>query len=140
MPRRKRTAGSSSDGTEDPEDSDFSAEEPAEVARRRSSTRLTRASLRLTRSSQDSRVRSSSPAAAEESPREAPLAASIFTSGRRITRSQLGAANTTAKKYPLRQSRSSGSDTEANEQKHGADRDESPPRTQQETPTHLSLT
>ncbi|XP_055009013.1 histone acetyltransferase KAT7-like isoform X1 [Boleophthalmus pectinirostris] len=120
-----RTTGSSSDGTED---SDFSAEEPAEVARRRSSTRLTRASLRLSRSSQDSRVQSSSPVAPEESRREDPVAASVFTSGRRITRSQLGAANATAKKYPLRQSRSSGSDTETNE-KHGADRDESPPRT-----------
>uniref|UniRef100_A0AAV2KIB9 Histone acetyltransferase n=1 Tax=Knipowitschia caucasica TaxID=637954 RepID=A0AAV2KIB9_KNICA len=130
MPRRKRTAGSSSDGTED---SDFSAEEPAEVVRRRSSTRLTRASLRLSRSSQDTqtsdrKVRSSSPVAPNESRRES-VAASIFTSGRRITRSQLGAANATAKKYPLRQSRSSGSDTETNELKHGADRDESPPRT-----------
>uniref|UniRef100_A0AAV2K8E9 Histone acetyltransferase n=1 Tax=Knipowitschia caucasica TaxID=637954 RepID=A0AAV2K8E9_KNICA len=125
-----RTAGSSSDGTED---SDFSAEEPAEVVRRRSSTRLTRASLRLSRSSQDTqtsdrKVRSSSPVAPNESRRES-VAASIFTSGRRITRSQLGAANATAKKYPLRQSRSSGSDTETNELKHGADRDESPPRT-----------
>ncbi|XP_071390869.1 histone acetyltransferase KAT7-like isoform X3 [Centroberyx affinis] len=54
MPRRKRTAGSSSDGTED---SDFSADleptEGPESAHRRSSTRLTRASLRLSQSSQD---------------------------------------------------------------------------------------
>uniref|UniRef100_A0A3P8TUH8 Histone acetyltransferase n=1 Tax=Amphiprion percula TaxID=161767 RepID=A0A3P8TUH8_AMPPE len=54
MPRRKRTAGSSSDGTED---SDFSADlehaEAPESAHRRSSTRLTRASLRLSQSSQD---------------------------------------------------------------------------------------
>uniref|UniRef100_A0A671XJJ0 Histone acetyltransferase n=1 Tax=Sparus aurata TaxID=8175 RepID=A0A671XJJ0_SPAAU len=104
-----RTAGSSSDGTED---SDFSADlehtEASESARRRSSTRLTRASLRLSQSSQ----------------------ASVFSSGRRITRSQQGATNTTAKKYPLRQSRSSGSDTEANgETRSGADRDETPPRT-----------
>ncbi|MEQ2269976.1 Histone acetyltransferase kat7, partial [Xenotaenia resolanae] len=53
MPRRKRTAGSSSDGTED---SDFSADlehvEAAERAHKHSSTRLTRASLRLSRSSQ----------------------------------------------------------------------------------------
>lgn len=42
------------------------------------------------------------------------MAASVFSSGRRITRSQQGALNTTAKKYPLRQSRSSGSDIEAN--------------------------
>uniref|UniRef100_A0A8C6SYH6 Histone acetyltransferase n=1 Tax=Neogobius melanostomus TaxID=47308 RepID=A0A8C6SYH6_9GOBI len=117
-----RTAGSSSDGTED---SDFSAEEPAEVARRRSSTRLTRASLRLSRSSQDKRVRSSSPV----TPDEGRGADVPVVSGRRITRSQLGAANTTAKKYPLRQSRSSGSDTEANDLKKGADQDESPPQT-----------
>uniref|UniRef100_A0A672ZSG4 Histone acetyltransferase n=1 Tax=Sphaeramia orbicularis TaxID=375764 RepID=A0A672ZSG4_9TELE len=53
MPRRKRTAGSSSDGTED---SDFSADlEPteSESARRRSSTRLTRASARRSQSAQD---------------------------------------------------------------------------------------
>uniref|UniRef100_A0AAQ5Z0N9 Histone acetyltransferase n=1 Tax=Amphiprion ocellaris TaxID=80972 RepID=A0AAQ5Z0N9_AMPOC len=105
------TAGSSSDGTED---SDFSADlehaEAPESAHRRSSTRLTRASLRLSQSSQ----------------------ASVFSSGRRITRSQQGATNTTAKKYPLRQSRSSGSDTEANGEndiKQGVDRDETPPRT-----------
>ncbi|XP_031174765.1 histone acetyltransferase KAT7-like isoform X8 [Sander lucioperca] len=141
MPRRKRTAGSSSDGTED---SDFSADlehvEASESAHRRSSTRLTRASLRLSRSSQDncSSVRSSSPAApgpdegldsAAESAAAAAVAASVFSSGRRITRSQQGATNTTAKKYPLRQSRSSGSETEANDLKQGADRDETPPRT-----------
>ncbi|XP_074511229.1 histone acetyltransferase KAT7-like isoform X1 [Sebastes fasciatus] len=137
-----RTAGSSSDGTED---SDFSADlehaEAAEIVHRRSSTRLTRASLRLSRSSQDncSSVRSSSPAAAgpdegpdsaaESAAAAAAVAASVFSSGRRITRSQQGATNTTAKKYPLRQSRSSGSDTEANDLKQGADRDETPPRT-----------
>ncbi|KAK5856810.1 hypothetical protein PBY51_008380 [Eleginops maclovinus] len=129
MPRRKRTAGSSSDGTED---SDFSADlehtEALGSAHRRSSARLTRASLRLSRSSQDtcSSVRSCvSPAAvgAEEDS----VAASVFSSGRRITRSQQGATNTTAKKYPLRQSRSSGSDTEANDLKPGTDRDETPP-------------
>ncbi|XP_028454894.1 histone acetyltransferase KAT7 isoform X3 [Perca flavescens] len=141
MPRRKRTAGSSSDGTED---SDFSADlehvEASESAHRRSSTRLTRASLRLSRNSQDncSSVRSSSPAApgpdegldsAAESATSAAVAASVFSSGRRITRSQQGATNTTAKKYPLRQSRSSGSETEANDLKQAADRDETPPRT-----------
>ncbi|XP_034749550.1 histone acetyltransferase KAT7-like isoform X13 [Etheostoma cragini] len=141
MPRRKRTNGSSSDGTED---SDFSADlehvEASESAHRRSSTRLTRASLRLSRSSQDngSSVRSSSPAApgpdegldsAAESATAAAVPASVFSSGRRITRSQQGATNTTAKKYPLRQSRSSGSETEANDLKQGADRDETPPRT-----------
>ncbi|KAM9392115.1 histone acetyltransferase KAT7-like isoform 3-T3 [Pholidichthys leucotaenia] len=116
MPRRKRTTGSSSDGTED---SDFSADlehtEASESTRRRSSTRLTRSSLRLSRNSQES----------------AAVAASVFSSGRRVTRSQQGAINSTAKKYPLRQSRSSGSDTEANGEytKQGADRDETPPRT-----------
>nr|XP_040045850.1 histone acetyltransferase KAT7-like isoform X3 [Gasterosteus aculeatus aculeatus] len=143
MPRRKRTAGSSSDGTED---SDFSADlehtETTESAHRRSSARLTRASLRLSRGSRDncSSVRSSSPAATgpDESPDSAAetaaavaaVAASVFSSGRRITRSQQGATNTVAKTYPLRQSRSSGSDTEANaDLKQGADRDETPPRT-----------
>ncbi|XP_033981999.1 histone acetyltransferase KAT7-like isoform X1 [Trematomus bernacchii] len=119
--RLTRTAGSSSDGTED---SDFSADlEHAEAlgsAHRRSSTRLTRASLRLSRSSQDSCV---SPAAV----RSEEDSASVFSSGRRITRSQQGATHTTAKKYPLRQSRSSGSDTEANGERTGRTR--RPPRT-----------
>uniref|UniRef100_A0A8C9X483 Histone acetyltransferase n=1 Tax=Sander lucioperca TaxID=283035 RepID=A0A8C9X483_SANLU len=120
MPIRLRTAGSSSDGTED---SDFSADlehvEASESAHRRSSTRLTRASLRLSRSSQALR----------------PFATStnkvVTLSSFPITRSQQGATNTTAKKYPLRQSRSSGSETEANGEnlKQGADRDETPPRT-----------
>uniref|UniRef100_A0A672ZPX9 Histone acetyltransferase n=1 Tax=Sphaeramia orbicularis TaxID=375764 RepID=A0A672ZPX9_9TELE len=134
MPRRKRTAGSSSDGTED---SDFSADlEPteSESARRRSSTRLTRASARRSQSAQEnsSSVRCSSPAAEEQ-------ATSVLSSGRRVTRSQQGATNSssTAKKYPLRQSRSTGSDTEGQvnvdtatkEILQGADRDETPPRT-----------
>ncbi|CAB1430595.1 unnamed protein product [Pleuronectes platessa] len=141
MPRRKRTAGSSSDGTED---SDFSADleqvEVSESVHRRSSTRLTRASLRLSRSSQDngSSVRSSSPAAvgsdegldsAPEPAARSAVTASVFSSGRRVTRSQQGATNNTAKRYPLRQSRSSGSDTEANDLKPSEDRDETPPRT-----------
>ncbi|KAG7237470.1 hypothetical protein INR49_032337 [Caranx melampygus] len=62
MPRRKRTAGSSSDGTED---SDFSADlehtEVSEIAHRRSSTRLTRASLRLSQSSQAGADRDETP-------------------------------------------------------------------------------
>uniref|UniRef100_A0A669CEN1 Histone acetyltransferase n=1 Tax=Oreochromis niloticus TaxID=8128 RepID=A0A669CEN1_ORENI len=135
MPRRKRTAGSSSDGTED---SDFSADvehaETAEIVHRRSSTRLTRASLRLSQSSQDncsSPVTVGPDEALDSAVESAPtaVAASVFSSGRRVTRSQQGAANTTAKKYPLRQSRSSGSDTEAHDVKQGADRDETPPRT-----------
>ncbi|XP_054891098.1 histone acetyltransferase KAT7-like isoform X2 [Poeciliopsis prolifica] len=149
MPRRKRTAGSSSDGTED---SDFSTDlehvRAAARARRRGSTRLTRASLRLSQSSQDnsSSLRSSSPAAAarnvgpdpaaeaDPAPAAAPAAAAAATaasvlSGRRITRSQQEAVNPKAKRYHLRQSRSSGSDTEANDAKQGAERDETPPRT-----------
>ncbi|XP_055366649.1 histone acetyltransferase KAT7-like isoform X1 [Betta splendens] len=135
MPRRKRATGSSSDGTED---SDFSADlEHADVpenAHRRSSTRLTRASLRLSQSSQDncSSPVGVGPNEAQDSAADsaAMMAASVFSSGRRITRSQQGATNPTGKKYPLRQSRSSGSDTEANaDLKHGADRDETPPRT-----------
>uniref|UniRef100_A0A8C7WNI3 Histone acetyltransferase n=1 Tax=Oryzias sinensis TaxID=183150 RepID=A0A8C7WNI3_9TELE len=116
-PFSQRTAGSSSDGTED---SDFSADlehaDASDNGRKRSSARLTRSSLRLSQSSQDVSADSAAPA-------------SVFSSGRRITRSQQGASSTTAKKYPLRQSRSSGSDTEANDGKHGADRDETPPRT-----------
>ncbi|KAF7647514.1 hypothetical protein LDENG_00171140 [Lucifuga dentata] len=134
MPRRKRTAGSSSDGTED---SDFSADlEPAEVServnRRVNSTRLTRASLRLSQSSQDNGS-SVSPAALgldEGLDSSAAEAASAFSSGRRITRSQQAAPNTQTRRYSLRQSRSSGSDTETNEDlKQGADQDETPPRT-----------
>ncbi|XP_024146957.1 histone acetyltransferase KAT7 isoform X2 [Oryzias melastigma] len=138
--RAERTAGSSSDGTED---SDFSADlehaEPPENVRRRSSTRLTRSSLRLSQSSQGSSENSRSArglSSAAGAPDEGPDAAadsaapaSVFSSGRRITRSQQGASSAAAKKYPLRQSRSSGSDTEANDVKQGADRDETPPRT-----------
>ncbi|XP_023813546.1 histone acetyltransferase KAT7 isoform X3 [Oryzias latipes] len=137
MPRRKRTAGSSSDGTED---SDFSADlehaDASDNGRRRSSARLTRSSLRLSQSSQENcrpaRRLSSAAAARDDGPdvsADSAAPASVFSSGRRITRSQQGASSTTAKKYPLRQSRSSGSDTEANDGKHGADRDETPPRT-----------
>ncbi|XP_075888606.1 histone acetyltransferase KAT7-like isoform X3 [Nelusetta ayraudi] len=132
-----RTTGSSSDGTED---SDFEHTEGHEGSRRRSSARLTRASLRLSQSSQDNcnSIRSSSPAPvvrnetfeSSAAAKASAVAASVFSSGRRVTRSQQGAINSAAKKYPLRQSRSSGSDTEANaEAKHGADRDETPPRT-----------
>ncbi|XP_047213258.1 histone acetyltransferase KAT7-like isoform X1 [Girardinichthys multiradiatus] len=131
MPRRKRTAGSSSDGTED---SDFSTDlehvEAAERAHKRSSTRLTRASLRLSRSSQDAAAAHDEGLGSAAESAAASVAASVFSSEHRITRSQQGAANPKAKKYPLRQSRSSGSDTEANaDAKQGADQDETPPRT-----------
>ncbi|XP_047214943.1 histone acetyltransferase KAT7-like isoform X2 [Girardinichthys multiradiatus] len=127
---RKRTAGSSSDGTED---SDFSTDlehvEAAERAHKRSSTRLTRASLRLSRSSQDAAAAHDEGLGSAAESAAASVAASVFSSEHRITRSQQGAANPKAKKYPLRQSRSSGSDTEANDAKQGADQDETPPRT-----------
>nr|XP_061829692.1 histone acetyltransferase KAT7-like isoform X5 [Nerophis lumbriciformis] len=129
MPRRKRTTGSSSDGTED---SDFSADlEPTETVRntqQRKNARLTRTSVRLSQSTQDnSIVQSSSPAAV--APEEV-LEAAVFSTGRRITRSQQGTTNTTAKKYPLRQGRTSGSDVEPNAViKQAADHDETPPRT-----------
>lgn len=66
-------------------------------------------------------IRSSSPSAggageALDSIAEASkaVAESTFSSERMVTRSQQWAANNKAKKYSLRQSRSSGSDTEAN--------------------------
>lgn len=69
-------------------------------------------------------VRSSSPAAvgaeeAHDTVAEAStaVAESSFSSERMVTRSQQWAANNKAKKYSLRQSRSSGSDTEANGEK-----------------------
>ncbi|XP_077591478.1 histone acetyltransferase KAT7-like isoform X2 [Stigmatopora nigra] len=121
-----RTTGSSSDGTED---SDFSADlEPTEAVggvQRRNSKRLTRTSLRLSQNTRESssRARSSSPVPVETS-------VSAFSSRRRITRSQQGATKTNAKKYPLRQTKLSVSDTEVNNGvKHAADHDESPPRT-----------
>ncbi|XP_051904509.1 histone acetyltransferase KAT7-like isoform X2 [Hippocampus zosterae] len=126
MPRRKRTTGSSSDGTED---SDFSADlEPTEAvgsAQRRNSARPTRTSLRLSRS-----TRENSGAARSGSPAPVETAASACSSRRRSTRSQQGATNATAKKYPLRQGRLSGSDSEVHHgAKQAADRDETPPRT-----------
>ncbi|XP_056609588.1 histone acetyltransferase KAT7a isoform X2 [Triplophysa dalaica] len=121
MPRRKRNAGSSSDGTED---SDFSAEHTDSSesdAHTVMNTRLTRSSTRLI--SQDS-----SPVG-----NPAPVSEDVNFSTRRVTRSQQQGATAAPKKYPLRQSRSSGSDTE----QHGGDiserdnkhHDESPPRT-----------
>uniref|UniRef100_A0AAY4DH49 Histone acetyltransferase n=1 Tax=Denticeps clupeoides TaxID=299321 RepID=A0AAY4DH49_9TELE len=124
MPRRKRNAGSSSDGTED---SDFSADlehtdSSESDANTRRNTRLTRSSVRLSQSSQDS----SPVLSAEEA---------VTFSARRVTRSQQQGHPNTPKKYPLRQSRLSGSDTEhpAELTEHGReqnmDQDETPPRT-----------
>nr|KAF6309034.1 lysine acetyltransferase 7 [Pipistrellus kuhlii] len=128
MPRRKRNAGSSSDGTED---SDFSTDlehtdssESDGTSRR--SARVTRSSARLSQSSQDSSpVRNLQSFGAEEP----------VYSTRRVTRSQQQPTPVTPKKYPLRQTRSSGSETEQvvdfsdREAKNTADHDESPPRT-----------
>uniref|UniRef100_A0A671PD51 Histone acetyltransferase n=1 Tax=Sinocyclocheilus anshuiensis TaxID=1608454 RepID=A0A671PD51_9TELE len=122
-----RNAGSSSEGTED---SDFSAEHTdssesdAHAVR---NTRLTRSSLRLSRNSQDSSpVGNASASVSEEV---------VNYSTRRVTRSQQQGVSVLPKKYPLRQSRSSGSDTEQHGEiserdiKESADHDESPPRT-----------
>ncbi|KPP60381.1 hypothetical protein Z043_121629 [Scleropages formosus] len=105
MPRRKRNAGSSSDGTEDSDSSaDLEHTDSSESdLNTRKNTRLTRASVRLSQSSQDSSPVRNVPALGSED-------ASFST--RRVTRSQQQGAPVTPKKYPLRQSRSSGSDTE----------------------------
>uniref|UniRef100_A0A8C2LN27 Histone acetyltransferase n=1 Tax=Cricetulus griseus TaxID=10029 RepID=A0A8C2LN27_CRIGR len=128
MPRRKRNAGSSSDGTED---SDFSTDlehtdssESDGTSRR--SARVTRSSARLSQSSQDSSPVRNLPSFGTEEP---------AYSTRRVTRSQQQPNPVTPKKYPLRQTRSSGSETEQvvdfsdRETKNTADQDESPPRT-----------
>ncbi|XP_059414232.1 histone acetyltransferase KAT7-like isoform X6 [Carassius carassius] len=100
----KRNVGSSSEGTED---SDFSAEHTdssesdAHAVR---NTRLTRSSLRLSRNSQDS-----SPVGNPSAPVSEEV---VNYSTRRVTRSQQQGVSVLPKKYPLRQSRSSGSDTE----------------------------
>ncbi|KFO34950.1 Histone acetyltransferase MYST2 [Fukomys damarensis] len=128
MPRRKRNAGSSSDGTED---SDFSTDlehtdssESDGTSRR--SARVTRSSARLSQSSQDSSPVRNLQSFGTEEP---------AYSTRRVTRSQQQPNPVTPKKYPLRQTRSSGSETEQvvdfsdRETKNAADHDESPPRT-----------
>ncbi|XP_006120492.2 histone acetyltransferase KAT7 isoform X1 [Pelodiscus sinensis] len=128
MPRRKRNAGSSSDGTED---SDFSTDpehtdssESDGTSRR--SARVTRSSARLSQSSQDSSPVRNPPSFGTEEP---------AYSTRRVTRSQQQPTPVTPKKYPLRQTRSSGSETEQvvdfsdRDTKNAVDHDESPPRT-----------
>ncbi|NXY50769.1 KAT7 acetyltransferase, partial [Ceuthmochares aereus] len=124
----QRNAGSSSDGTED---SDFSTDpehtdssESDGTSRR--SARVTRSSARLSQSSQDSSPVRNPPSFGAEEP---------VYSTRRVTRSQQQPAPVTPKKYPLRQTRSSGSETEQvvdfsdRDTKNAADHDESPPRT-----------
>ncbi|XP_072417778.1 histone acetyltransferase KAT7 isoform X2 [Chiloscyllium punctatum] len=128
MPRRKRQAGSSSEGTED---SDFSADldhtdSSESDGQPRRSTRLTRSSLRNSQSSQDSSPVQQIPSYASDEPAYAT---------RRVTRSQQQTTPVTPKKYPLRQTRSSGSETEHavefsdKDTKTAVDHDESPPRT-----------
>ncbi|XP_013908979.1 PREDICTED: histone acetyltransferase KAT7-like [Thamnophis sirtalis] len=128
MSRRKRNAGSSSDGTED---SDFSTD-PEHTYSSESdgasgrSARVTRSSARLSQSSQDSSPVRSPPSFGAEEP---------LYSTRRVTRSQQQPTPVTPKKYPLRQTRSSGSETEQvvdfsdRDTKNAGDCDESPPRT-----------
>uniref|UniRef100_A0A5G2QWM2 Histone acetyltransferase n=1 Tax=Sus scrofa TaxID=9823 RepID=A0A5G2QWM2_PIG len=124
----QRNAGSSSDGTED---SDFSTDlehtdssESDGTSRR--SARVTRSSARLSQSSQDSSPVRNLQSFGTEEP---------AYSTRRVTRSQQQPTPVTPKKYPLRQTRSSGSETEQvvefsdRETKNTADHDESPPRT-----------
>ncbi|XP_031420970.1 histone acetyltransferase KAT7a isoform X2 [Clupea harengus] len=140
MPRRKRNAaGSSSDGTED---SDFSADlehtdSSESDANTRRNTRLTRASVRLSQSSQDPSPPGGTPT---RDPEVVPPASLI---PRRVTRSQNLNLNqnlnlevpAASKTYPLRRSRSSGSDSEQPAElterglKQGVDQDETPPRT-----------
>ncbi|XP_061447234.1 histone acetyltransferase KAT7 isoform X3 [Rhineura floridana] len=128
MSRRKRNAGSSSDGTEDsdfstdPEHTDSSESDGTP----RQSARVTRSSARLSQSSQDSSPVHNPPSFGAEEP---------VYSTRRVTRSQQQPTPVTPKKYPLRQTRSSGSETEQvvdfsdRDTKNAADHDESPPRT-----------
>ncbi|XP_048416736.1 histone acetyltransferase KAT7 isoform X3 [Stegostoma tigrinum] len=126
--RRQRQAGSSSEGTED---SDFSADldhtdSSESDGQPRRSTRLTRSSLRNSQSSQDSSPVQQIPSYASDEPAYAT---------RRVTRSQQQTTPVTPKKYPLRQTRSSGSETEHavefsdKDTKTAVDHDESPPRT-----------
>ncbi|XP_026865257.2 histone acetyltransferase KAT7 isoform X2 [Electrophorus electricus] len=68
MPRKKRTAGSSSDGTADSDDS----ADHEKTDSSRSSTRLTRASLRLSQSSQDAPPDMKQLAERDESPPRTP--------------------------------------------------------------------
>uniref|UniRef100_A0A8C6XLH7 KAT7 n=1 Tax=Naja naja TaxID=35670 RepID=A0A8C6XLH7_NAJNA len=123
-----RNAASSSDGTED---SDFSTDpEHTDSSESDGASRqfacVTRSSARLSQSSQDSSPVHSPPSFGAEEP---------LYSTRRITRSQQQPTPVTPKKYPLRQTRSSGSETEQvvdfsdRDTKNTADRDESPPRT-----------
>ncbi|TKC34980.1 hypothetical protein EI555_003037 [Monodon monoceros] len=128
MPQRKRNAGSSSDGTED---SDFSTDlEHTDSSENdgtsRPSAQVTCSSAWLNQSPQDSSPVGNLQSFGTEEP---------AYSTRRVTRSQRQPTPVTPKKYPLRQTRSSGSESEQvvdfsdRETKNTADHDESPPRT-----------
>ncbi|XP_053310050.1 histone acetyltransferase KAT7 isoform X3 [Spea bombifrons] len=127
MHRRKRNAGSSSDGTED---SDFSTDmehtdSSESDGNSRGPARITRSTARLSQSSQDSSPVGNLQSFGAEEP---------AYSTRRVTRSQQQPTPVTPKKYPLRQTRSSGSETEqavdfCDRDGKNADHDESPPRT-----------
>uniref|UniRef100_A0A8B9H4H6 Histone acetyltransferase n=1 Tax=Astyanax mexicanus TaxID=7994 RepID=A0A8B9H4H6_ASTMX len=121
MPRRKRNACSSSDGTED---SDFSAdhtdssESDAHVNK---NTRLTRSSLRLSQNSQDSSpVGNLSPLVSEEV---------MSFSTRRVTRSQQQGEPVPVKKGHTTRRRSGSEADHHGDVKQATDQDESPPRT-----------
>ncbi|CAH2302616.1 histone acetyltransferase KAT7 isoform X1 [Pelobates cultripes] len=128
MPRRKRNAESGSDGTED---SDFSTDmehtdSSESDGNSRGPARITRSTARLSQSSQDSSPVGNLQSFGAEEP---------AYSTRRVTRSQQQPTPVSPKKYPLRQTRSSGSETEQavdfcdRDAKNTGDHDESPPRT-----------
>ncbi|XP_022542097.2 histone acetyltransferase KAT7a isoform X2 [Astyanax mexicanus] len=121
MPRRKRNACSSSDGTED---SDFSADHTDSSesdAHANKNTRLTRSSLRLSQNSQDSSpVGNLSPLVSEEV---------MSFSTRRVTRSQQQGEPVPLKKGHTTRQRSGSEADHHGDVKQATDQDESPPRT-----------
>ncbi|XP_063315339.1 histone acetyltransferase KAT7 isoform X3 [Pelobates fuscus] len=123
-----RNAESGSDGTED---SDFSTDmehtdSSESDGNSRGPARITRSTARLSQSSQDSSPVGNLQSFGAEEP---------AYSTRRVTRSQQQPTPVSPKKYPLRQTRSSGSETEQavdfcdRDAKNPGDHDESPPRT-----------
>ncbi|CAH2302619.1 histone acetyltransferase KAT7 isoform X1 [Pelobates cultripes] len=123
-----RNAESGSDGTED---SDFSTDmehtdSSESDGNSRGPARITRSTARLSQSSQDSSPVGNLQSFGAEEP---------AYSTRRVTRSQQQPTPVSPKKYPLRQTRSSGSETEQavdfcdRDAKNTGDHDESPPRT-----------
>ncbi|MBV94416.1 Histone acetyltransferase KAT7, partial [Eschrichtius robustus] len=128
MPQRKRNVGSSSDGTED---SDFSTDlehtdNSESDGTSRPSAQVTRSSAQLSQSSQDASPVGNVQSFGTEGP---------AYSTRTVTRSQQQPTPVPPKKYPLRQTRSSASESEPvvgfsdRETKTTADHDKSPPRT-----------